>query len=386
MASQSEFITLYFKEGSSDKVYQASLEGSGENWVVNFAFGRRGVFLNQGTKTNSPVPYNKAKKIYDDLVYSKEAKGYQEGPMYNNGIKPSSSTSSKDNSPSIPMPPITPIMRKAVGVNSKSNFSGVVPQLLNFISEEQALDLLEDDDYIMQEKKDGKRTMVIKENGTARGINKKGSNIGLCDEIMADAERCPKDILVDGEDVNCTLFAFDILEFGDKDLRNSPYFDRLQVLIGVAKSYFKGSGIQVVRSADTKKTKKALFDTLIKESAEGVVFKYKKAPYAPGRPASGGHFLKFKFYATASVVVSSVNAQRSVNMKMLDGKNWVEVGKVTIPSNKQVPKKDDVIEVRYLYAYRGGSLFQTVYLGLRDDVDQDECTMSQLKYKQYEKL
>ena len=35
-------ITLYFQEGSSDKVYQCSIEPSGELFVVNFTYGRRG--------------------------------------------------------------------------------------------------------------------------------------------------------------------------------------------------------------------------------------------------------------------------------------------------------------------------------------------------------
>ena len=38
-----EHITLYFKEGRSDKVYQASIEPKGDRkFVVNFAYGRRG--------------------------------------------------------------------------------------------------------------------------------------------------------------------------------------------------------------------------------------------------------------------------------------------------------------------------------------------------------
>lgn len=45
-----ERITLYYCEGSSDKVYQASIEPQGELFVVNFAFGRRGstahIFMN----------------------------------------------------------------------------------------------------------------------------------------------------------------------------------------------------------------------------------------------------------------------------------------------------------------------------------------------------
>jgi bifunctional non-homologous end joining protein LigD len=40
------------------------------------------------------------------------------------------------------------------------------------------------------------------------------------------------------------------------------------------------------------------------------------------------------------------------------------------------------VEVRSLYAFKeSGCLFQPVYLGLRSDLDQEECTVDQLKYK-----
>jgi bifunctional non-homologous end joining protein LigD len=40
-----------------------------------------------------------------------------------------------------------------------------------------------------------------------------------------------------------------------------------------------------------------------------------------------------------------------------------------------------VIEVRYLYAYPNGALYQPVYQGVREDKNYDECMISQLKYK-----
>ena len=39
------------------------------------------------------------------------------------------------------------------------------------------------------------------------------------------------------------------------------------------------------------------------------------------------------------------------------------------------------MEVRYLYCFKGGKVYQPVYLGPRDDVDTNECKMSQIKYK-----
>lgn len=57
------------------------------------------------------------------------------------------------------------------------------------------------------------------------------------------------------------------------------------------------------------------------------------------------------------------------------------VGNVTIAPNQPIPKAGAVVEVRYLYSYPGGSLFQPVCLGLRDNVDPAACTIDQLKYR-----
>src|SRR6478672_1803131 len=78
--NREERVTLYYREGSSNKVYQAAIEPKGELFVVNFAYGRRGTTLNTGTKTTSPVDFGSAKTIYDKLVNEKKAKGYTEGP------------------------------------------------------------------------------------------------------------------------------------------------------------------------------------------------------------------------------------------------------------------------------------------------------------------
>ena len=60
---------------------------------------------------------------------------------------------------------------------------------------------------------------------------------------------------------------------------------------------------------------------------------------------------------------------------------WLSVGNVTIPANHEIPEEGDVVEIRYLYAHRGGSIYQPVYLGKRGDIDICECTTAQLKFK-----
>ena len=111
------------------------------------------------------------------------------------------------------------------------------------------------------------------------------------------------------------------------------------------------------------------------------MFKQLSASYTAGRPNSGGSQLKHKFVATLSAVVSQVNTQRSVGLRLLNHEGWQPVGNVTIPPNHKVPAVGAVIEVRYLYAYPDGSLFQPVYLGEREDVGPEECVVSQLKFK-----
>ncbi len=74
-----EHITLYFRHGSSDKIYQASIEPKDDRFVVQFSYGRRGSALQSGAKTQSPVTHEQAKSIYDKLVAAKTAKGYSSG-------------------------------------------------------------------------------------------------------------------------------------------------------------------------------------------------------------------------------------------------------------------------------------------------------------------
>jgi hypothetical protein len=47
------------------------------------------------------------------------------------------------------------------------------------------------------------------------------------------------------------------------------------------------------------------------------------------------------------------------------------------------PQMGTVVEVRYLYAFpESGSIYQPVYLGPRDDIPAEDCTVDQLKFKQ----
>ena len=107
------------------------------------------------------------------------------------------------------------------------------------------------------------------------------------------------------------------------------------------------------------------------------------APYTPGKTSGSSVALKYKFIESASFLVTLVHpTKRSVALGLYEGSEIVEAGHVTIPPNHEVPRPGSVVEVRYLYAFRqSGSVYQPLYLGEREDIDQAECTVSQLKYR-----
>jgi predicted DNA-binding WGR domain protein len=106
--------TLFYREGTSDKVYEVDLcQVSSDRFVVNFRYGRRGSSLKEGAKTVAAVPRQEAQRIFDQLVHSKIQKGYQEGvaPAIASG-----STASGSQSVSPPVSP--PVSTPAVTVSS----------------------------------------------------------------------------------------------------------------------------------------------------------------------------------------------------------------------------------------------------------------------------
>jgi bifunctional non-homologous end joining protein LigD len=284
---KTEKVSLSFKEGASDKLYLAALdEVANSRFVVNFAYGRRGGTLTTGTKTKAPLGYEMAKNIYDKLVKSKTAAGY---------IPDAADSDDADSDAD----------REATGNQC---------QLLNFIAEAQVAPLLADAAWWVQEKYEGTRMLLHKtappvdataESVTADSVtamNQCGLAVEAPDIILTDARRIEQSCVIDGALVGERYVAFDLLEFGNTDLRDAPYSQRLAYLaqLGLQNSLVIGT------TARTTVEKQQLFAAL--QSADGVsgiVFKQHNAPYTVGRPKSGGAQVKFEFNATDAVIVTN---------------------------------------------------------------------------------
>lgn len=73
-----EQVDLYFRDGTSDKVYSLELfSDETGNWRVDALYGRRGSDLRQENKCEAET-YENAKAIYDKTLSQKLKKGYKE--------------------------------------------------------------------------------------------------------------------------------------------------------------------------------------------------------------------------------------------------------------------------------------------------------------------
>ena len=349
--------SLYYAEGSSDKEYHAEIvEVAGGN-VVNFRYGRRGSSLTVGTKISTPVDFAQAKKIFEKLVKEKTSKGYTSdvsGAAYQ-------------------------------GTENAGRKSEFIPQLLNSVTEDEAMGLIKDSKFAEQEKMDGERRAAHAENGKVIGMNRKGLIVplpqGIANELLSIADKSGA-IFVDGEIIGDILYVFDLHVYKGERIHTLPWIERMQ-LAEYALSECKQ--IKTVPVALTTDKKRALWNKIKRAHGEGVVFKLISSIVKEGRPNSGGDWLKFKFTESATCCVLEVNSgKRSVKIGLLDGgrnSQMIPVGNVTIPPNYDVPAAGDIVEVEYLYAYKGGSIYQPVYRGKRTDLDISACVTGQLKYK-----
>jgi bifunctional non-homologous end joining protein LigD len=117
---QTERAELYFRQGSSDKVYHLQLENVQGQWSVQAQWGRRGSALQSDVKVSSTT-YEEAKRVCDRILREKTGRGYQ------------IAQATADGNAAI-----------SVGLPATKEHSGHTPELLTPIDEPGALQLAQD--------------------------------------------------------------------------------------------------------------------------------------------------------------------------------------------------------------------------------------------------
>lgn len=342
-------VMLYKKEGAADKVYSLELKaGANGMWDVTFRNARRGQALKLA-KSLPNLPLEAANKQFEKQLAAKKGDGYTEdqaGQAY---------TSSE----------------------FSGRASGLAPQLPKPIEQHQALALLHDDDWALQEKANGENRILIKKGGELRGTNKKGLFVDIPANWSTEWAALP-DCELAGEHVGDAYFAFDLLSLAGVDLRARPFDQRFAALANLV-------GQQAVPSfkvlqAFVGPAKSVELSRLEAGNREGGVFKRRDAPFSTGYTDAA---LKYKFIESTACVVLAHNQQRSVQIGLIgEAGEMVPVGNVTIPANKPVPAVGDVAEIEYLYFNPGGAFEQPVFLRVRTDMDASEAVLTQVtRYK-----
>ncbi len=355
--------TLRLHNDKSDKTYKISLTKSGEGYIVNFEYGKTGGNLKPGTKTRDPVDIEQATKLYENVLARKLVDGY-----------------SVESGSSI-------VTTNTIGQHIlDKDESGFKCQLLTEIEPddmETVEKFLADPAWGLQQKADGKRFTVQKASKGINGINRQGNIKPVTPYITAQFRPVDISVLVDGELIHepDRYYLFDMLKHERTDLKKLSFHERYVHLTDFCAKY--NLLPDLIPLYITEKEKRAAFKRFQDTLCEGVVFKRLDAPFSSGRPNSGGDQRKYKFYKTASFVVSQINQKRSVGLFLVNRENTsVNVGNVTIPPNFDIPRLGTIVEVRYLYAYPDTHcIYQPVYLGERDDIPLADCKLTQLKYK-----
>jgi bifunctional non-homologous end joining protein LigD len=244
--------------------------------------------------------------------------------------------------------------------------------------EKRAAALMDDPDWGMQCKYDGERVTVSLRRGSIQAANRKGESRPL----TAPAEAALKKLLaqpdfgdnretvVDGELMGDVYVIYDLITLRDIDVKAWSCEERYSALeeLLVDHSYL------LAPMAWSSDEKRAMLAKAQAEGWEGVMFRDLTAKYTTGRSVA---LLKHKFWATCTCRVLTTNAARSVQVALLDESgNEVFCGNVTVPINQDIPEVDCLVEVRYLYAHDGGSLYQPTLIGVRDDKDEADLRSS----------
>ena len=374
-----ESIALFFRKGTSDKVYNVKLIAERQPalnpydtdniWYVCFQYGRRGSSLVGGRKNDQGLSYWAAKRMYETLVRSKLRKGY----------KP------KTDGSFVSYSAVFDAVAREQEVIKMTDF---VPQLLTKIDLAGAKKLWKQHagNILMQIKHDGERRNVVVQE-KLQAANKKGVEIQIQQTVADACQNLIKgwdDILeIDTEDMGSHLVIFDVLQISGNNMRKKNFIARNMMLQTLHMSISQATldshlKVDVAYQPDTYEEFIDYINYAQATLEEGVVISIGSENYDEGLSQQK---FKLKFYADAYVEVTGINVQRSVAIGVhSDRHGLAAIGNCAIPANREIPSVGDVVEVRYLYAYEGGSLYQPFYKGVCPDVEEPD-NIASLQYK-----
>jgi bifunctional non-homologous end joining protein LigD len=369
-------VALEYVGGGSDKLYvvqvQAHEVGGGTEYRTVGYYGRRGSTLSEAEKYKGPNQAT-AQAQADKLEREKRGKGY-------------STMAVASGTPVRGMPSTAPVWGGASVPGASPSapaapaIVGIIPMRAEVLDEKDLEKYLTDPNWVVQKKYDGERSPVQLRRSGITATNLKAMPRTLAASSEAELKKIlalpdfgdDRGTEVDGEELPGGIYViYDVTTLRDNDVRKYPFEERYALLEELLADHL---GL-LAPTAFSEAEKRAMLDKARAENWEGLMFRNVSGTYVHGRTSA---ILKFKLWASATCRVLTVNStKRSIQVALLDEKGNEEfAGNVTVPVNQDIPEADDLVEVRYLYALDGGSLYQPVLLGIRNDKDEADLRSS----------
>lgn len=358
-------IHLYYKGGSSDKVYDIYIyEVPGGFDVMGYSGPRGQDLIARPQNTNGPVTREEAQKLFDAKVKKQthhRTTPYKEEP---GGTRSAS---------------FTPEESEVGDGNGCQLYTRI--DFTKLWEDPAANALVADPAYGGFRKYDGTRCQIqVSSAGEVQIFNRIAKSRSLSMAVVDSAKKLAAkvgDFKVDAESIGDQLFVFDLLMRDQQDCREIPLHRRWSLLIKLL--MYSDKRLQLADGAFTPATKRVLLQQLYDDGLEGMIFKRAASPYLEGRSKDD---FKYKFEHEASFIVMSRNVKASVKIAVMDGQQLLDMGNCSLRDSSFADLKEgDIIDVRYLYAFRGGKLAQPLMQRRRKDVLPDECTIGQLFFK-----
>jgi hypothetical protein len=263
------------------------------------------------------------------------------------------------------------------------------------VSEDEALRLLSNDDYFVEQKCDGEFMSVLYRLNRVTASNKRGNGIPVPPKIatairqLASLASC-ETLGLAGEYLDSTLHIFTIWEKNGTSLMTLPQHLRVAVKEKLEQLFAeplaastKKNSLKFVYTAKTQSDKTILYETIKANAGEGVVFKHRESDIS----------FKYKLYETTEVLLVA-NSKRSAECFAYHEGTLTSLGSVTIPHDSTYQEIKDanlrqqpvVASVKYLYLSAPpaigptcGQLTQSSFLRFRPEFDEHSCVTTELK-------
>ena len=376
-----ESVSLHYTDGGrSDKVYNIEIKEVGPNqFDVTGYNGKRGGTLTPRKQNDSPVSLAQAKQLFTKLEQQKR-----------NHPKTPYQVLSRNGATAPPAP-------QPSSQTATHESTGFVANHPKKVSEDEALRLLSNDDYFLEQKCDGEFMSVLYRRNRVTASNKRGNGIPVPPKIasairhLATLASC-ETLGLAGEYLDSKLHIFTVWEKNGTSLMTLPQHLRIAVkekLEQVHTQHLTASpknqspSLKFVYTAKTQSDKTTLYETIKANAGEGVVFKHRESDIS----------FKYKLYETTEVLLVA-NSKRSAECFAYHDGTLTSLGSVTIPHDsthqeiKQANLRQQplVASVKYLYLSAPpaigptcGQLTQASFLRFRPDFDQHSCVTTELK-------